>query len=498
MKRLSKQWFTEHNDMDQLPERIIQFGEGNFLRGFIDWMVHQMNKQGLFNGKIVAIQPTPHGKVVPKLNTQDGLYTVALRGMENGEIIDEVEVVSSISRGINPYNEWQEVLKVAENKDIRFVFSNTTEAGLTYSAEEYTPEHSPLSFPGKLTAFLYHRYQVMNGAAEAGLVIFPCELLEDNGNLLREIVLRIANDWKLPDSFIEWVQASNKFCNTLVDRIVTGYPKNDIEEYRTRLGYEDELITVGEPYHLFAIDADEETAEAIPFHKAGLNVFWSDERPFRDIKVRILNGAHTMMFAAGYLSGKKTVLETMENQLLREYIRRGIYSEILPVIKMNELQTKAFADSVIERFSNPFNQHFLSDIGLNAIFKYKSRLLPTLEDWTNQKNKLPEIVSFSLAALIAYYQPERMQGSSKVIRDQPEVIEFFMHSWSHQNNGNAHLENMVKKILSNQSLWERDLNEFDDLPETVCRYLSTIVESGMGNAIGRLIEKENKLNKQRL
>jgi tagaturonate reductase len=489
MKRLSKQWFTEHKHMDQLPERIIQFGEGNFLRGFIDWMVHEMNKQGLFNGKIVAIQPTPHGKVVPKLNDQDGLYTVALRGMENGEIIDKVEVVSSISRGINPYNDWQEVLKVAENKDIRFVFSNTTEAGLSYSAEEYNSEESPLSFPGKLTAFLYHRYQVMNGAAEAGLVILPCELLEDNGNLLREIVLRIANDWKLPDSFSDWVQTSNKFCNTLVDRIVTGYPKNDIDEYRTRLGYEDELITVGEPYHLFAIEADEETADAIPFHKAGLNVFWSDVKPFRDIKVRILNGAHTMMFAAGYLSGKKTVLGTMENQLLREYVRRGIYSEILPVIKMNEFQTKAFADSVIERFSNPFNQHFLSDIGLNAIFKYKSRLFPTLEDWTNQKNKLPEIVSFSLAALFAYYQPERLQGSSQVIRDQPEVIELFMHGWRQLNNGNARLENMVKTILSTQSLWERDLTEIDDLPETVCRYLSTIVESGMENAIAVLIEK---------
>lgn len=489
MKRLSKQWFTEHNEIDVLPERIIQFGEGNFLRGFIDWMVHRMNKQGLFNGKVVAIQPTPHGKVVPKLNVQDGLYTVALRGIENGEIIDEVEVVSSISRGINPYNDWKEVLKIAENKDIQFVFSNTTEAGLSYFAEEYNPEESPLSFPGKLTAFLYHRYKVMNGAAEAGLVILPCELLENNGNLLRGIVLRIANDWKLPDSFIEWVQVCNKFCNTLVDRIVTGFPINDLNQYQTRLGYEDELITVGEPYHLFAIEADEETAEAIPFHKAGLNVVWSDVKPFRDIKVRILNGAHTMMFAAGYLSGKKTVLETMEDQLLREYVERGIYSEILPVITMNEFQTKAFADSVIERFSNPFNQHFLSDIGLNSIFKFKSRLLPTLEDWTNQKNKLPEIVSFSLAALFAYYQPERIQGSSRVIRDEPEVMELFIHIWSQYNNGNTSLENMVKTILSNQSLWERDLNKINELPETVCRYLTAIVESGMENAIAILIEK---------
>ncbi|MGG0247616.1 tagaturonate reductase [Peribacillus frigoritolerans] len=490
MKRLSKQWFTEHKHVDEYPERIIQFGEGNFLRGFIDWMVHQMNKQGLFNGRIVAIQPTPHGKVVPKLNAQNGLYTVALRGMEKGEVIDEVEVVSSISRGINPYNDWQEVLKIAENKDIHFVFSNTTEAGLSYLAEEYNPEESPFSFPGKLTAFLYHRYQVMNGAVEAGLVIIPCELLEDNGDILREIVLRIAKDWKLPDSFIEWVQTSNKFCNTLVDRIVTGYPKNEIDEYRTRLGYEDELITVGEPYHLFAIEADEKTAEAIPFHKAGLNVFWSDVKSFRDIKVRILNGAHTMMFAAGYLSGKKTVLETMKDELLREFVRRGIYSEILSVIKLDAPQAKAFADSVIERFSNPYNHHFLSDIGLNAIYKYKSRLLPTLEDWTNQKYKLPEIVSFSLAALFAYYQPVRMQGNIPVIRDQPEVMQFFKHSWNDLNNGNVQLENMVKTILSQKSLWERDLNEIDDLPESVCHYLSEILDSGMENAIGKILKKE--------
>jgi tagaturonate reductase len=319
-------------------------------------------------------------------------------------------------------------------------------------------------------------------------MIFPCELLDNNGNLLKQIVLQIASDWKLPDHFIEWVQASNQFCNTLVDRIVTGYPKDHIEEFRARLGYEDELITAGEPYHLFAIEADEETADSIPFHKAGLNVFWSDVKPLRDLKVRILNGTHTLMFAAGYLSGKKTVLEVMEDHLLRPYVKRGIYQEILPVIKMNESQKQAFADSVIERFSNPFNKHFLSDIGLNAIFKYKTRLIPTLQDWVRQKKVLPEIVIFSLAALIAYYQPERTEGSQGIIRDQSEVIEFFTNTWNDYNNSNGRIENVVKTILANQSLWGIDLYEIKNLPEAVYYYLSIIRESGMENAIAKVLE----------
>ncbi len=292
MKQLNK---TIHKDelpatvtcefQEKLPEKIIQFGEGNFLRGFVDWMVHELNKKGLFNGKIVAIQPTPHGKVVPKLNAQDGLYTLLLRGIENGQVIEKNEIISSISRGINPYSDWDSVLRVAESPEIEFVFSNTTEAGLTYVKEEYNEEQSPLSFPAKVTAFLYRRYKVTNGDPNAGLVLIPCELVEGNGDLLKEIVIKLAHDWSLPPEYIQWVEKYNQFCNSLVDRIVTGYPKDNSDQYHHLLGYEDELLTVGEPYHLFVIDADDDVAERLPFHQAGLKVKWGDVTPYRELKV---------------------------------------------------------------------------------------------------------------------------------------------------------------------------------------------------------------------
>jgi tagaturonate reductase len=243
--------------------------------------------------------------------------------------VERNEIISSVSRGINPYSNWDEVLKVAESSDIQFVFSNTTEAGLTYLEEAYDEQKSPLSFPGKVTAFLYHRYKVMNEKPEAGLVLIPCELVEGNGDVLKELVLRYAKEWNMPKKFITWVNNHNQFCNTLVDRIVTGYPKDNIEEYRDLLGYEDVLLTAGEPYHLFAIEAGEDVAERLPFHQAGLNVKWGPITPHRELKVRLLNGPHTMMFSVCYLAGVDTVLEAMQDPDLSEFVKSGMIEEIL-------------------------------------------------------------------------------------------------------------------------------------------------------------------------
>lgn len=480
-----------------LPERIIQFGEGNFLRGFVDWMIHRLNCEGKFNGRIVAIQPTPYGKIVPKLNAQDGLYTVALRGIVDGKIVDTVEIISSISRGINPYTNWNEVLKVAENKEVQFVFSNTTEAGLAYLKEDYCKDISPQSFPGKLTAFLYHRYRFFKGDAVAGMTIIPCELVEDNGDLLKEIVLRIAKDWGLPANFSQWIQSYNRFCNTLVDRIVTGYPDN-IDEFQERLGYVDKLLTVGEPYHLFAIDTDTdpETKQVLPFQEIGLNVFWGNVEKLRDLKVRILNGAHTMMFATGYLYGANTVLQVMNDDLLYRYVRQGIYEEILPCFHFKEEQSRSFADSVVERFSNPFIQHFLVDIGMNATYKFKTRLLPTLLEWVQVKGTLPNVISFSLAALIAYYEPVRIEGSHLIgsrrgeeyqVRDNAEVIQFFYDTWIQYKEDKVTLSNIVNKVLGNRSLWGMNLNEVPELQDKVHDYLYVMVNRGMEQAIKQVV-----------
>ncbi|WP_088102810.1 tagaturonate reductase [Halalkalibacter urbisdiaboli] len=501
-KALKKEDISEKvtYEYQELPEKVIQFGEGNFLRGFVDWMIHEMNKQGLFNGKVVAIQPTPHGKVVPKLNAQDGLYTVALRGIENGQVIEKNEIVSSISRGINPYTDWKEVLKVAESKEIQFMFSNTTEAGLTYQQEDYDGETSPVSFPGKVTAFLYHRYQVMNAAPDAGMVIIPCELVEGNGDLLKEIVLKIAKDWGYPAEFTSWVEEYNQFCNSLVDRIVTGYPKDNIEEFNQLLGYEDVLLTAGEPYHMFAIEAGDDVAERIPFHKAGLNVKWGDVTPFRELKVRLLNGPHTMMFAACYLSGVDTVLEAMEDQDLVAFVKQGLYQEILPTVNMDEAEKNSFVDSVIERFLNPYNRHFLADIGMNAVYKYKSRLIPSLLDYIEAKQQLPRSIVFALAALTVYYRPARRDGEFLVgkrgeteytIRDNKEAITVFEQVWQQFENDN-NVNNLVNVVLQQTELWGMDLNTISNLNEMVVDDVESILKVGMKESVKRVVGAKAK------
>jgi tagaturonate reductase len=502
MQRLSKQWVKQADErlsevfyveyQEDLPERVIQFGEGNFLRGFVDWMIHELNKQGLFNGKIAAVQPTPHGKVVPKLNEQDGLYTLVLRGIVNGNVHDEMEVISSISRGINPYEDWKAVLHLAESKDIQFVFSNTTEMGLMYKKEDYTVDQSPMSFPGKLAAFLYHRYKFVEGSEEAGLTIIPCELVEGNADLLKKLVLQVSEDWAFPPEFLDWVKKHNDFCNTLVDRIVTGYPKDRINEYKRKLGYDDILLTEGEPYHLFAIEADEATAKSLPFHKIGLNVHWADVSPFRELKVRILNGAHTMMFAVTYLSGKDTVLDAMNDEKLREFVNKGIFDEILPSLEIDDKQKNAFAGSVIERFLNPFNKHYVEDIGNHSVMKFKTRLLPTLLEWVRCKKELPQAITFSLAALISYYRPLRIEGTylagkrgeeEYTIRDRSETIQFFEDIWLAYHGKTEELYRLTQTVLANQDLWGMNLNEVEDLQERVHYYLSCIFEKGMSKAM---------------
>ncbi|MBA4494581.1 tagaturonate reductase [Paenactinomyces guangxiensis] len=466
-----------------LPEKVLQFGEGNFLRGFVDWMIHRMNMQGLFHGSVVAVQPTPRGKVVPVLNAQDGLYTVVLRGIDKGNVVDSREVISCISRGINPYTEWEKVLRAAANPDIQLVFSNTTEAGLEYQYEEYDPATSPRSFPGKLTACLYHRFKTFQGAPEAGWSIIPCELVDNNGEVLQERVLQIAGDWHLPGEFTDWVKHSNRFCNTLVDRIVTGFPKDNPDQFWSELGYRDDLITVGEPYHLFAIEADPAVQEIVPFHKAGLQVYWSDVTPFRELKVRILNGAHTMMAVVGHLHGKKTVLEVMETPELAAFIKKAINEEILPCIDLEDEVKKSFAQSVLERFQNPFNRHYLLDISLNSVSKFKARVMPTLSRFMASFGSVPFAIAYSLASLFVFYKPDRMEadhligkagGEEYPIRDHEETLRFMQRAW--QQSGDV--SGAVKMILANGTLWGENLNQFAGLTDQVSEHVSDILQSG--------------------
>lgn len=469
-------------------ERVILIGEGNFLRGFIGWMIHQLNKEGIFNGKVVAIQPTPHGKVVPKLNNQDGLFTTIIRGVRNGETVEEIEINQSISRGINPYEDWKAVLKVAESPDIEFVFSNTTEAGLTYIKEGFDINKAPLSFPGKLTALLYHRFKILG----IGLAIIPCELVEYNGEVLRDLILKIAKKWDLPETFIEWVKKEVSFCNTLVDRIVTGYPKDQIDYFYNKLGYEDVLITTAEPFHLFVIDGNEELKEKLPFHKIGMNVHWEDVTYFRNLKVGLLNGTHTLFFAAGVLTGIQTVYEAMKDETIHTLIYNGLYNEILPLFKENQDDARAFADSVVERFENPFIKHQLVDLGLNATYKFKTRILPLLKTYQASFNKLPSYIVFSLASILAYYRSEKFDGHTLigsfgareyVIRDKEEVLFFFFKEWSRFDGSEESIERLTKNVLSSEVIWGEDLTKINGLEADVCKQLNIILSSGVKRSI---------------
>ncbi|SFJ50592.1 tagaturonate reductase [Halobacillus dabanensis] len=477
----------------ELPERAIQFGEGNFLRAYLNWMLEKMNQQGLFNGRTVAIQPTPHGKVVPKLHKQDNLYTTILQGVENGEETQEVEVNSTISRSINPYESWEELLKLAESDSMEFIFSNTTEAGLVHMEEEFPRTSSPLSFPGKLTALLYRRFTHTNGGR--GFTIIPCELVEENGSLLKSIVLRIAEDWDLSEDFKKWVDDQNTFCNTLVDRIVPGYPKENSKEWEQKLGYEDVLMAVGEPFHLFVIEADEPLEEKLPFKEAGLNVKWAEVKPYRDLKVSLLNAPHTLLFSVGFLSGLQTVKDVMEDDVVSSYVRSVIYKDILPGLSFDEKEKESFAASVLERFQNPFVKHQLTDLGLNAVQKWKSRVFPLLP----KDEMIPDSIALSLASLLHYYRAQTIyeghfmgsyQGTEYKVRDDQVVLDAFIDFWNkgEQDHG------AITSLLSNENLWGRDLSPAAD---AVWEYFHSIRTKGARNTTAQMLKDTWALENQK-
>lgn len=444
-------------------ETIVQIGEGNFLRGFLNWMIHQLHKQGVYSGRVVAVQPTPHGKVVPVLNAQDGLFTTILRGKLKGETIDRAELVQSISRGINPYTDWDEVIALARSTSVKWLFSNTTEAGLTYLHEPYNGKEAPLSFPGKTTAFLYERFLAFDGSLTADIVVVPCELVEENGVVLKGLIQRVAKDWELPEAFLSWLDEAVIFCNTLVDRIVTGFPRGEEDKWATRLGYEDHLLTVAEPYHLFVIEAEQMPSERLPFAEAGLNVVWEKTTSYRELKVRLLNGAHTFLFAAGVLAGETTVKGALENQVLRRFLERGLREELMPTVRANQEVKEAYVASVIERFENPYLAHQLTDIGMNAVYKFKTRLLPALE-----ANQRPQLLLFSLAALLVYMKPigkegaflqGKANGQCYTIRENETTLTILNEAWGQFDQEEKNVAETVQLLLEQEELWGVDLSE---------------------------------------
>ncbi|MHB1688364.1 MAG: tagaturonate reductase [Ignavibacteriaceae bacterium] len=474
--------------LEDMPERIIQFGEGNFLRAFVDWHFNEVNKQGLFNGKVVVVQPLKEG-MIDAINNQDGLYTLLLRGIHNGKQIENTEIITSISRGINPYSDWKVFLDCAANHDLRFMVSNTTEAGIAYTKIPFPGNECSVSFPAKVTAFLYERYKKFNGAKDKGMIIIPCELIEDNGDTLHKYILQHAEDWNLENNFIQWIEENNYFFNTLVDRIVPGYPKDEIETLTKRLGYEDKIIVSAEIFHLWVIQGNKIASEELPFVKAGLNVVWTDDiKPYRNLKVRILNGAHTMFTIPSFLSGNDTVQESVEDEVVGDYIEQGLFNEIIPTLNFPEEKKLQFAQEIIERFQNPYIKHYLLSITLNSISKFKVRVLPSLLEYYEMNKQAPEALSFSLAALISFYRGycsnNSLNGSSRkfILNDDAGVIKFF-NSLKNQND----CDEVVKAVLANESFWNFDLNKINGLTDIVSYYYKSIGSLGMKPAIEELL-----------
>ncbi len=411
-------------------ETIIQFGEGGFLRGFVDWMVQKMNDAGLCDHGVVIVQPIEKG-MCDMLSAQNCLYTNIIRGVEGVE----KTIVNSISRCVKPYDEYDEYLKLAENPDFKFIVSNTTEAGIAYRPEDKLTDAPAVSFPAKVTALLYRRFTLGLG----GFVFLPCELIDKNGAKLKEIILKIASDWNLGDEFKTWVEKDNVFCNTLVDRINTGYPKGE----DVGLDYEDNLVNTSEFFHLWVIEGPKEALSSLPFDKAGLNVIICDDlQMYRTRKVRILNGAHTSLVPYALLSGFDTVKSCVDDEKMSEHLKKCIYDEIIPTLDLPKEELLEYADSVLERFANPYIKHYLSAISLNSVSKFKVRVLPSILEYIKRYDKMPDTLLFAFGQLIKFYK----EGTP----DDAEDIMAFMK------------EKSVSEILANKDFWDEDLSFLTD------------------------------------
>ncbi|SDN05642.1 tagaturonate reductase [Fictibacillus solisalsi] len=468
--------------VNRYPEKVLQFGEGNFLRAFADWQIQEMNEKADFNGSVVVVQPRGSGKI-ERLNRQDGLFTLYLQGIKEGHEVNEHLVVDSISRGINLDQDYDQYLKLAESDKLRFVISNTTEAGIRFNENARLEDRPQEGFPAKLTAFLYHRFQRFNGDFSMGCVLIPCELIENNGPELKKVVLQYAKHWNLEPAFVEWLHEANTFCSSLVDRIVPGYPKDSDDEKEAELGYRDELMVVSEQYYLFVIEGPEWLKNELPFQKAGLNSFIVDDlTAYRERKVRILNGAHTAMLPVCYLYGLDTVSQSVNDEVTGAFVKELIAEEIIPAMKYSEEEMKAYAQDVLERFRNPYIHHFLSSLALNAVSKFNARNVPTLVDYVKKKQELPQRITFSLSALFYFYKGKR--GEEDIpLDDSPEIIEEFKELWQKVDSKELQLTAFVQNILSKEQWWGRDLSSISGLTTAVAEHLKLIEDKGMKAAL---------------
>ncbi|WP_337164455.1 tagaturonate reductase [Vibrio fluvialis] len=485
MKQLNRDTFPGPS----YPTKIIQFGEGNFLRAFLDWQIDQLNQHTDFNAGVSVIRPIG-GEFPPSLNTQHGLYTTLIRGLdESGEAVSQSRIIYSVNEELSAYREFETILERAKNPDIEFVFSNTTEAGIAFVDSDQLGDLPPSSYPAKLTRMLWERFNHFDGAQDKGWTLIPCELIDYNGEALKAIVLRYIDLWALPAAFRDWVESANTFCSTLVDRIVTGYPKDEVAALEAELNYRDTFMVSAENFYLFVIQGPQWLNQALCLDQLSdeqaLNIKIVDDiKPYKERKVAILNGAHTALVPVAFQAGIDTVGDSMQDEQIAAYLKAVMFDEIIPTLSLPKDELHAFARDVEYRFKNPYIKHLLLSIALNSMTKFKTRILPQLLTYQQTQGQLPRYLSFALAALITFYRGQRAEGEYALADDQP-WLDFFASAWSKVERGESSHRELVHGVLSNATHWETDLTRVPGLAECVTAHVERICAQGMRDALSR-------------
>ncbi|MDO5293263.1 MAG: tagaturonate reductase [bacterium] len=468
------------------PIKVLQFGEGNFLRAFVDYMIDVANEKNVFDGDVVLVKPIEFGNL-DRFHNQDCVYTVSLRGLVDGEATEINRVITSVADAVDAGLEYEKYSELAKLDSLRFIVSNTTEAGIVYDETDQFELNPPKTYPGKLTKLLFTRYEAFKGDVNKGLIILPVELIDDNGIKLKECVLKLAKLWNLEEDFITWLNEACVFCSTLVDRIVTGYPFDEAKAICEKLGYEDNLLDTAEPFGLWVIESEKDISGEFPLDKAGMPVIFTDnQKPYKQRKVRILNGAHTSFVLASFLAGNDYVLQSMDDKLVHDYMYSTLFDEVIPTLTLPKQDLVDFANAVIQRFRNPYIKHALLSISLNSVSKWRARCMPSFLGYIEEFNKLPKHLTFSLAALIAFYSGNEMRDGALIgkrgdeeykIMDDKDVLEFFF------NHKDAESKVVVKEFLSNEKFFGQDLTKELDTLEAVTAYLDDIKAMGMREAM---------------
>ena len=486
--------------LEDAPVKVLQFGEGNFLRAFVDYWFDLANEKAGWNGKCCLVQPIAPG-LAKMINEQEGLYTLYLRGSENGQKVDDKRVISSVANCLNPYEkaDYDKMMEVAASDDLEIIVSNTTEAGIQYDPSCQKADCPPASFPAKLTQVLYHRYQ----AGKSGIIMLACELIDNNGKELLKCVNQYIEQWGLEDGFKKYVNEDCTFCGSLVDRIVPGFPRKDIAAIKEKIQYDDNLVVQAEIFHLWVIEApltdvgevfgvwviegDEKLNDVLPFKKAGLmdKVFVTpDMSPYKKRKVRILNGAHTGFVLGAYLAGEDIVRDCMNDEVIKGFMNKMLYDEVIPTLPLDKDDLLKFAAAVSDRFNNPFVNHELMSISLNSTSKWKARNMPSFLEYIKEEGRLPECLTMSLAAYIAFYSNDiqaltdaglvckRPAGNEYTVSDDRWVLEFY---YDHKDDSE---EELVHAVLTNEKMWDQDLTQIEGLEAKVTENLKKIHTEG--------------------